>query len=121
MTLFLLSLASLFTLKGIPSWKIKYVVTLVLWYVWFNLRENRGGKGILSREEVVWRVITDGLDWVDKDIVDFLVRIPGRAVEPMLHAWLLLTFLSERMYFISGVCVLYPLPSSTVLNISNAI
>lgn len=75
--------------------------------MWFNLRENGGGKEVVSREQEVWHVLTDGLDVVDKDIVDFLTRIPVRAVGPRLHASLLLTSLSERAYFKSSICVLY--------------
>lgn len=75
--------------------------------MWFNLRENGGGKEVVSREQEVWHVLTDDLDVVDKDIVDFLTRIPVRAVGPRLHASLLLTSLSERAYFKSSICVLY--------------
>lgn len=63
MVLFLL-LVPHFTLKGIPSWNIKYMVTLVIWHVWFNLRENRGGKEALSKDKL-WCVITGGLDPVE--------------------------------------------------------
>lgn len=75
--------------------------------MWFNLRENGEGKEVVSREQELWHVITDGLDLVDKDIVDFLTRSPVRAVDPRLHASLLLTSLSERAYLKSSTCVLY--------------
>lgn len=60
-------------------------MTLVMWHVRFNLRENGGGKEVVSREQEVWHMITDGPDLVDKEIVDFLARIPVRAVDSRLH------------------------------------
>lgn len=80
--LFLFALMPLFTLKGVPSWKRKYVLTIVMWHVWFNLSDNRGGEVVLGREHKVWRMITDDLDLVDKDTVDFLNGVPVRAVIP---------------------------------------
>lgn len=82
MALFLFALMPLFTLKGVLSWKIKYALTLVMWHVLFNLRDNRVGEVVLGREHEVWHVITDGLDLVDKDTVDFLTGVPVRAVIP---------------------------------------
>lgn len=55
--LFLLSLEPLLTLKVVPGWNIKYMVILVMWHMWFNLRENRGGKEVLSKENFVWYLI----------------------------------------------------------------
>lgn len=103
--LFLLSLEPLLTLKVVPGWNIKYMVILVMWHMWFNLRENRGGKEVLSKENFVWYSITDDPYPVDKDIVDFLSTIPVRAVDPRLHVRLLLTSLSERTYSHPSVSV----------------
>lgn len=74
----------------------------------FNLRENRGGEEVLSTRTRygTWSWWSDPLD---KDTMDVLSRVPGRAFEPRLHAQLLLTSLSERMHLKSGIRVLFPL------------